>query len=376
MSQGNAGGSWSSRRRAGTIGRWAALGASVLTLSVIATGPAGASVPAAQAEGHAGAAARADRYGFDSPDAAAVSGNDLFVANRGNNSITELNATTGAFVRRIAGSQYAFNEPTALGVVGSDLFVANAHAGLTELRLVNGALVSTLRGAAYHFSDPVSLASNGSNALYVLSAGGAVTAIATATGAVLGVATGSAFHFDHATAIAYDKSHLFVTDSAGDTVTEISAATMRLAGVLRGSEYGFRQPTGVAAHGDGVWVTNFAGPSLTELSASTGAALKVVPNWEGNLPNPGPITYGDGFFYAASPPGTSPMITQIKPSADVPMPWMMCNTNGPYKFANPEALVVANSRDLWVVNEGSRGLPGNSLTEMRTTSGKWIRTIR
>ncbi len=34
-------------------------------------------------------------WGFDSPDAMAVSGSDLFVANRYGNSVTELDASTG-----------------------------------------------------------------------------------------------------------------------------------------------------------------------------------------------------------------------------------------------------------------------------------------
>jgi hypothetical protein len=48
---------------------------------------------------------------------------------------------------------------------------------------------------------------------------------------------------------------------------------------------------------------------------------------------------------------------------------MMCNTNGPYLFNNPQSAVVAGS-NLWVVNEGS-----SSLTEMDTDSGALIRTI-
>lgn len=82
----------------------------------------------------------------------------------------------------------------------------------------------------------------------------------------------------------------------------------------------------------------------------------------------GPITYGNGYVFAVSPPGSSPMVSQITPSP-ASANWMMCNTNGPYLFNNPEALVVAGS-DLWVVNEG-----GNSLTEMDTVTGNLIRTI-
>ena len=49
--------------------------------------------------------------------------------------------------------------------------------------------------------------------------------------------------------------------------------------------------------------------------------------------------------------------------------WMMCNTNGPYRFDNPQAVVVAGNR-LWVLNTG-----GNSLTLMSTVTGSLIATI-
>jgi hypothetical protein len=62
------------------------------------------------------------------------------------------------------------------------------------------------------------------------------------------------------------------------------------------------------------------------------------------------------------------MVSQISTTPAV-VNWMMCNTNGPYLFNNPEAVVVVGS-NLWVVNEG-----GNSLTEMDTVTGNLIRTV-
>jgi hypothetical protein len=107
---------------------------------------------------------------------------------------------------------------------------------------------------------------------------------------------------------------------------------------------------------------------VTELEAASGAAVQVITSDAGYLPIPGPITFGDGYVFAADPPGSSPMITQITAKSGT-VKWMMCNTNGPYLFNNPESLVVAGA-DLWVVNEG-----GNSLTEMDADSGALITTI-
>ena len=72
--------------------------------------------------------------------------------------------------------------------------------------------------------------------------------------------------------------------------------------------------------------------------------------------------------FTASPPGSSPMVSQVV-AATSTVTWMMCNTNGPYRFDDPQAVVVAGSR-LWVLNTG-----GNSLTLMSTTTGALISTI-
>jgi hypothetical protein len=113
-------------------------------------------------------------------------------------------------------------------------------------------------------------------------------------------------------------------------------------------------------------VTNQNDESVTEISASTVQQVNVLVS--SNLPWVGPITFGDGYVFTVSPPGGSPMVSQIVPSSPA-VTWMMCNTNGPSLFNDPEAAVVTGSL-LWVVNKG-----GNSLTEMDTDSGNLIRTI-
>ena len=136
--------------------------------------------------------------------------------------------------------------------------------------------------------------------------------------------------------------------------------------MLSSSRYGFKHPSGVTSHRTTVWVANESGGSVTVLSATTGAAIRVIRN--SNLAMPGPITYGAGYVFTASPPGSSPMVSQVV-AATSTVTWMMCNTNGPYRFDDPQAVVVAGSR-LWVLNTG-----GNSLTLMSTTTGALISTI-
>jgi hypothetical protein len=63
-----------------------------------------------------------------------LSGTDLFVANEADQSVTELNASTGALVRVLSAPKYEFDGPVALALRGDDLFVANIGSdSLTEV---------------------------------------------------------------------------------------------------------------------------------------------------------------------------------------------------------------------------------------------------
>jgi hypothetical protein len=302
---------------------------------------------------------------FDAPDSAAVVGRHLFVANSAGNSVTEVNASTGAFVASISGARFGFDAPAAIVAMGTDLFVANsAGNSVTEFRASSHKHILTISGLSDGLSDPIALAASAGD-LFVLNGTGSVTEV-NAAGALLGTASGPAFGFDQPTGLAVGDGDVFVANSAADTVTVVSTATMDFVTSLSGPAFAFSTPIGVAFDGTNVWVTNQSDESVTEFSATTLEEENVLVS--GNLPMVGPITYGDGYVFAVSPPGSSPMVSQIIPSPAA-VNWMMCNTNGPYLFNDPQALVV-NGTVLWVVNEG-----GNSLTEMDADSGDLIRTI-
>jgi hypothetical protein len=323
----------------------------------------------------------ADPYGFNAPDAAVLDGPVLFVANKAGDSVTEIKATTGAYISTIQGGQYHLDGPTALKLIGQELFVASGPGGsVTELNAKTGAVTRVMAGTHYGFISPVAMASQGSRYLFVLGAQGSVAKVGIAAGQYLGEATGAKFGFDNPTSLVVVGNHIFVANSGSNSVTELNARDMSVVKIFSGpggaSNDPFHNPTGMVAEGGNVWVTNQGGLSVTEISAATGRVAQVVPNIEDYLPSPGAITYGDGYFFVASPPGSSPMVTQIVPTNPAKLPWMMCNTNGPYTFSNPQALVVYGP-DLWVVNEGGAGgPPGNSLTEMNVWSGALVQVVR
>ncbi len=200
----------------------------------------------------------------------------------------------------------------------------------------------------------------------MLNGTGSITEIATASGALIGTASGSPYGFHAPTGLAVADGKVFVANSTANTVTVLNAQNRSFIASLSGPTFTFSTPIGVAFDGTNIWVTNQTGGSVTEFSPVTLAKLNVLSS--SNLPMVGPIAYGDGYVFTVSPPGSSPMVTQVIPSP-ASVSWMMCNTNGPYLFNNPEALAVAGE-NLWVVNEG-----GNSLTEMDTDTGDLIRTV-
>jgi hypothetical protein len=101
-------------------------------------------------------------WGFNSPDAMVLDGDDLFVANFGGaapltGSLTELDASTGRPVRVISSFYYQFDYPDALVAPDAmvldsgDLFVAD-DGSLTEVDAATGALVRVISSSAYQFT--------------------------------------------------------------------------------------------------------------------------------------------------------------------------------------------------------------------------------
>ncbi len=167
-------------------------------------------------------------YGFqDVTDITAV-GAHIWVASYGGNSVTELNASDGSWVRTLSGGNYGFNHPTGIAADGTRIWVANASGNsVTELNASDGSWVQTLSGGNYGFNGP--------------------------------------------TGIAADGTRIWVTDSQGKSVTELNASDGSWVRTLSGGNYGFSGPYDIAADGVHVWVANNTGKSVTELNASDGA---------------------------------------------------------------------------------------------------------
>ena len=129
-------------------------------------------------------------YRFNHPGAMALSGNDLFVANDLGNSITELNASTGAALRVLSGPAYRFNLTGPMVANGEDLFVLedNRSDSVAEVDASTGALVRVISGPAYRFDYPNAMALLGDDLFVVNNARHpSVTELNASTGALVRV---------------------------------------------------------------------------------------------------------------------------------------------------------------------------------------------
>jgi hypothetical protein len=187
---------------------------------------------------------------FDNPGPMAVCADRVWVINLSNNSVTEINETSGAVIHVLDSSSFDFAEPVALGCGGDHLWVVSR------------------RGVAGQ--------------------GGAVTEINAVSGHLIRVVSNPAYEFDSPNAIAVGGSHLWITNGAtpaqppafggatGNSVTELNASNGSLVRVIRDPKDKISYPDAVVLLGSHVWVGNSLGNSVTELRSSDGSLVRVI----------------------------------------------------------------------------------------------------
>ncbi len=256
------------------------------------------------------------RYGFNEPDAMVLDGPELFVAS--SDCVTELNASTGAFVKVLPGSRYGFaGTPNGMAVYGPDLFVTRFGSGsVAELNASTGALVRVISRPNWFLSGGVTL--DGLD-LFVpgaaispengLQAAGSLVEINASTGALVRVISGPQWRFRDPFATASDGPDVFTTDLPNglargvdsSSVTEVDASTGKVLRTLSGSQYRFLDPASMSFYGGDTFVSDFGGSWVTELDTSSGAVVRVISAPQDRLSNPvGMALFGDDIFVADS----------------------------------------------------------------------------
>lgn len=320
---------------------------------------------------------------LDEPTAITEDDGSLWITNVGNNTVTEL-TLSGSLVMTLSGASYGFDDPVAISGDGSDVFVVNEAGSVTEVDAENGQLVQVLQGSNYDFDGPSALLLNGTDGWVVNSAGDSVTEINLSTGSMVQVLSNqsdSSYSFDDPLAIGAVGSNIWIinntgasaTDALSGSATVINSATGAFVQLVEGPSYGLDSPAGVAYSGGDVWITDSADYQITELTTS-GSLVQVITNSSNDanygFDHPTAIVATGSDVYVDSPPGSSPMITEVNAS-NSEGDWYECNTNSPDPdFDNPTGLVVSGS-DAWVVSPAD-----NTLTELNLSeSGQAIAWI-
>jgi hypothetical protein len=186
---------------------------------------------------------------LNQPDAIAVDGGHVWVANFGSSTVTEFSASDGHLIRVLSQPGYGFDHPRAIGVAGSHVWVANAYSStVTELNAGDGTLVKVIGG----FAGPNGIATT-STSVWVTSDGG----------------------------------------NGGASVAELNAKDgTRVLPLIAGR---FSQPDAIAVDGGHVWVANFGSSTVTELSASNGHIVRVL---SGQMPPATMTAPADGTEFA------------------------------------------------------------------------------
>jgi len=212
------------------------------------------------------------------PFGLAISGNTLYVANMGSDTISTYNASTGASIDPSFISGVGLNQPASLLLSGDTLFVASIggsgpsdayHGAIYEFNATTGAMLGTgPLTTGLDYSEYMALSGND---LYV-STWNSVTEINATTGAIIG--GGPLLETDNARGVAVHGNHLYVVDSVDGTVTEYNATTGKEIG--KPLITGLDDPRQIAYYKGDLYVSDVGNNTIAEFNAKTGCEIGTV----------------------------------------------------------------------------------------------------
>jgi YVTN family beta-propeller protein len=183
----------------------------------------------------------------------------VWVANATDNTVTELNASDGSFVRTIPAGTAAYG----ISSDGTHVWVANQGDGtVTEIDAATGAVVGSPTPAGL---TPTGISSDGTHVWVTDYDGGTVTEIDAATGAVVGSPISVS---GNPIGISSDGVHVWV-GTGTNTITELDATD---GSFVRNITVGL-YPGSVSSDGTHVWAVNVGDNTVTEIDAATGAVV-------------------------------------------------------------------------------------------------------
>jgi YVTN family beta-propeller protein len=230
----------------------------------------------------------------DGANSISSDGVHVWVVNSSDDSVTELDAVTGAVVKTItsgASGVFGMESPWAISSDGTDVWVTTIAypATVNEIDVSNGAVV----GNVVLGGLPAGISSDGTDVWVANQVGNAVSEIDASTRAVVRTITVGR----SPEAISSDGTDVWVANSDDNTVSEINAST----GVVVRTITVGRFPDAISSDGTDVWVTNFSDNTVSEIDASNGAVVQSIAVGDG----PAAISSNGTYVWVANQSGNT-----------------------------------------------------------------------
>jgi YVTN family beta-propeller protein len=196
------------------------------------------------------------------PNGVSSDGTDVWVTNLTGNTVHEIEASSGTVIRTIP----VGDAPIGVSSDGTDAWVANFGAfTVSEIEASSGAVI---RGIPVG-GEPSGVSSDGTDVWVTNNFADTVSEIEASSGTVIRTIPVGRFPYG----VSSDGAHVWVANQIDDTVSEIEASSGT---VIRTIPVG-SEPWGVSSDGDHVWVANNIGHSVTEIEASSGTVIRTIP---------------------------------------------------------------------------------------------------
>ena len=213
----------------------------------------------------------AARYRFDDPQSAVTNGRLLWVESPVHNSVTVISATSGALVR-VLGRGYGFDNPNAMALTGHILFVAN-DTSVTEIDPRTERLIRVVKGLAIHIKGGDAIATGGGVVAVSNSSNGYVALLNGTTGKFIRAVHSPAIGGE-GDSVAVVGSTLWVADIGNHYIAVLDAVTGHL--IRRVRSPGTNEPNAVRAQGGYVWAVNVGFPQYVTQFRPDGSVVKSV----------------------------------------------------------------------------------------------------
>jgi len=300
---------------------------------------------------------------FAEPTAMTVSGNNLYVVNTSSNSVTQIDAASGDIKGEFGGTRLRMDSPVAIVVALSRVWVANfGNDSVTEWKVGSNS-GNVLSGSKFGFSQPQSIIYEG-GFLWVANLHSSTITIISATtlkARILDIGSDGCLS---PTALEYSSGTVWATCSQSNSLLGLSSANLKVKSFVGGSGGRLFGPGPILQVGKNLWVANVASSSVSRFDVTGGTRARLSCEVRDGFATPESFAFSGTNIYVANMLGHSVAI----------LPSIGCQQTGLRHLVStflrePDALGVIGS-SLFVADAQAQ-----DVVEFSTISLKVIRVI-